>query len=137
MGIEALINGWLNSLIDRVDGLFIPQLEQKCTEKEMYLLCGEKLAKLKLKMEEEKWIGRRKFTCEVAEIDGDILNPTIAESIEGMVAIGIEDVESVIEKAIGKAGLSTEGVIPVTDRYVSSHRRILSIKKSIMEGGNG
>lgn len=133
-GVEEMLFPEIKMFAEIVDDE--EDIKTQVTEKELYLLCDQALVKIKMRAEKESFDDRQKITCEVLEIDDVALDPIVSESAEILPEMAQEKARDLLVMTIKNSGLSTERIVPVTDRYVESRKKILRLEKSIMKGGN-
>lgn len=107
-------------------------------EKNIHVLCGETLFLVRLIAQNREFDGHMDLTCEVVSIDFEPSNPQDTSRTVGFdrESPSDEEIFNLIAKTIGETvGITIERIVPVSDRYVESHRRLVDLKKRIVKGG--
>lgn len=117
----------------------LASLKTERVEKEMYLLAGETLVKIKLTAEKNETHGTTGFSCAVVEIEGKKISD---EEQQGKIAkIKLrggppmaEEQIKVVKEALGYWQIF-DPPVRVSQSYVESHLKQLALKQRIKEGG--
>jgi hypothetical protein len=108
--------------------------------KDLYVLCGEMLVSARLTAEKREQDGYVSLTCKIVSVDFEALPPA-RDISKKLVFYGRsptdEEMVGLIKEAIGEiSGVVPDRIIPVSDRYVENHRRLVDLKKGISKGGS-
>lgn len=143
MGLKDWLLGPDLSLYDAHVGLpikhLIAELKKETTDREFDLLCDDNtLVHIKLHAEKREAVRLFLAICKITAIDGEDLpaDSVISERLQQYDdPPNNEDIEALVRRTVESAGISTERMTPVTERYIVTHRRLSALRKQMTGGG--